>query len=81
MSVYDGAPAAMTRGASDRSRPSLGDPPKMASRIIESVEQRPAPLRLVLGSDSHRLVTEAMRERLAQVEPQAATAATTDFTG
>jgi hypothetical protein len=70
----------MTRGASDRSRPSLGDPTRMATRIIESAARSPAPLRLVLGSDSHRFITTALRERLDQIEPQAEPAATTDFT-
>ena len=30
--AYDGTPAAMTRGARDRSRPPIGDPAKMAAR-------------------------------------------------
>jgi NAD(P)-dependent dehydrogenase (short-subunit alcohol dehydrogenase family) len=81
MPAYDNTPAAMTRGAGDRSRPSLGDPAKMAARIIESTTRTPAPLRLVLGSDSHRFVTTALRERLAQIEPQGETAASTDWTG
>ncbi|MFC8361872.1 SDR family oxidoreductase [Streptomyces griseorubiginosus] len=80
MPTYDDSPAAMTRAAGDRSRPSLGDPAKMAARIIESTTRTPAPLRLVLGSDSHRFITTALRERLAQIEPQAQTAASTDWT-
>lgn len=79
LAAYDDTPAAMTRGAGDRSRPSLGDPAKMAARIIESTAQTPAPLRLVLGSDSYRFITTALRERLAQIEPQADAAASTDF--
>jgi hypothetical protein len=31
----------------------------------------------VLGSDSYGIITAALRERLAQIEPQAAQAATT----
>lgn len=80
MPEYDGTPAAMTRAAGDRTRPSLGDPAKMAARIIESASRTPAPLRLVLGSDSHRFLTTALRERLAEIEPQAGTAASTDWT-
>lgn len=78
--AYDGTPAAMVRGAKDRSRPPLGDPAKMAARIIDSADQSPAPMRLVLGSDSYRFVTAALRERLAQIEPQEALAASTDWT-
>ncbi len=39
LSAYDGTPAAMVRGAKDRSRPPLGDPAKMAARIIDSAAQ------------------------------------------
>ncbi|WP_127501976.1 SDR family oxidoreductase [Actinoplanes solisilvae] len=78
-SAYDSTPAAMVRGAKDRSRPPLGDPAKMASRIIAGAAEEPAPPRLVLGSDSYRFVTAALRERLAQVEPQESAAAATDW--
>ncbi|WP_053846579.1 SDR family oxidoreductase [Streptomyces sp. NRRL B-24085] len=77
---YDDTPAAMTRAAQDRSRPSLGDPALMATRIIDSVEQTPAPLRLVLGSDSYRFLRAALSERLAEIEAQRDTAALTDIT-
>ncbi|BBH69977.1 short-chain dehydrogenase/reductase [Actinoplanes sp. OR16] len=77
--AYDGTPAAMVRGAKDRSRPPLGDPAKMAARIIDSADQSPAPMRLVLGSDAYKFVTAALRERLAQIEPQQAVAASTDW--
>jgi NAD(P)-dependent dehydrogenase (short-subunit alcohol dehydrogenase family) len=80
MSEYDNTPAAMTRGAGDRSRPSLGDPAKMAARIIDSVEQEPAPRRLVLGSDSLRFIQAALQERLTDIEAQVETAAQTDWT-
>ncbi|MEU8241079.1 SDR family oxidoreductase [Actinoplanes missouriensis] len=79
LAAYDGTPAAMVRGAKDRSRPPLGDPAKMAARIIDSADQQPAPMRLVLGSDAYRFVTAALRERLAQIEPQEAVAASTDW--
>lgn len=80
LAAYDGTPAAMTRGVSDRSRPSLGDPAKMASAIIAHVDRSDGPLRLVLGSDAHRFITTALRERLAEIEPQAEIAAITDWT-
>ncbi|MEU3983971.1 SDR family oxidoreductase [Streptomyces sp. NPDC026672] len=79
MPEYDDSPAAMTRGAQDRSRPSLGDPGLMATRIIDSVEQTPAPRRLVLGSDSYRFLQAALSERLAEVEAQRDTAGRTDI--
>ena len=80
LSEYDDTPAAMTRAARDRSRPSLGDPALMAARIIDSVEQTPAPLRLVLGSDSYRFLRAALSERLAEIEAQRDTAGLTDIT-
>jgi NAD(P)-dependent dehydrogenase (short-subunit alcohol dehydrogenase family) len=78
MPEYDGTPAAVVRGAKDRSRPPLGDPGKMAAAIIAGAEQVPAPRRLVLGSDAYRFVQAALAQRLAEVEAQAATAGATD---
>jgi NAD(P)-dependent dehydrogenase (short-subunit alcohol dehydrogenase family) len=78
MPDYDDTPAAFVRGAKDRSHPPLGDPAKMAARIIEAAEQTPAPLRLVLGSDAQRFIQAALAERLAQVQAQAGTAGATD---
>ena len=78
LAAYDGTPAAFVHGFGDRPVPVPGDPAKMATRIIDSVAQQPAPLRLVLGSDSYEAVTTALRSRLAQVEPQQATAVETD---
>ncbi len=80
MTAYDGTPAAMVRGVKDRSRPSAGDPAKMAARIIASADVEPAPRRLVLGSDAHRFLTAALSSRLAEVRAQAATAPATDWT-
>lgn len=79
LTAYDHTPAALVRGIQDRSRPSVGDPVRMAARIVDSVEVTPAPLRVVLGSDAYRAITGALRDRLSQIEPQRATAAATDF--
>lgn len=78
LAAYDGTPAALTRGAGDRSRPPIGDPAKMAARMIDSVGVSPAPRRLVLGSDSYQFLRAALAERLAEVEAQGLTAASTD---
>ncbi|WP_062011302.1 SDR family oxidoreductase [Streptomyces hygroscopicus] len=79
LSAYDGTPAAFVRQFKTPAPPTLGgDPAKIAARIIDSAAQRPAPMRMVLGSDSYQAVTTALRNRLAQVEPQQATAAETD---
>lgn len=78
MAAYDDSPAAMVRGVRDAGRPPIGDPARMAALIIASADREPAPLRLVLGSDSYRFITAALAERLAQIEPQQAQAASTD---
>jgi NAD(P)-dependent dehydrogenase (short-subunit alcohol dehydrogenase family) len=78
LTAYDETPAAFVRQFREALVPLRGDPAKIAARIIDSAAQQPAPLRLVLGSDSYQEVTTALRNRLAQVEPQQATAAGTD---
>jgi len=78
MAAYDTSPAAMTRGARDRSRPPIGDPAKMVARIIDSADRTPAPRRLVLGSDSYRFIHTALTERLAEIEAQHDLAHSTD---
>ena len=55
-----------------------GDPRKVASAIIASVDQTPAPRRLTLGSDAYTLVHTALTERLAALERQKAMAHSTD---
>ena len=57
-----------------------GDPAKMASRIIESANQNPAPLRIVLGSQALKATIERLEERVADYKTQAELAASTDFT-
>jgi hypothetical protein len=79
LAAYDDTPAALVRGVQDRSRPPLGDPAKMAARMIDSVDIRPAPRRIVMGSDSYRAIHTALTERLAELEAQQDTAADTDI--
>ena len=57
----------------------IGDPAKMASIIIASVDQDPAPRRLVLGSDSYNFIHKALSDRLAALEAQKHLALSTDF--
>jgi NAD(P)-dependent dehydrogenase (short-subunit alcohol dehydrogenase family) len=56
-----------------------GDPARMATRIIESVDVEPAPLRMVLGSKALEGTIITLRQRLAGFEAQKALAASTDF--
>ena len=50
----------------------------MATRMIDSVDEHPAPLRLVLGSDAQHFIQAALTERLEQVTAQAATSWASD---
>ncbi|MFC8567900.1 SDR family oxidoreductase [Streptomyces sp. NPDC057245] len=80
LAAYDGTPAAFVRRFRTAGVPVIGDPVRIAARIIDSAAQHPAPLRVVLGSDSYQAVTGALRRRLEQVESQQASAAETDAT-
>ena len=55
-----------------------GDPRKVASAIIASADQHPAPKGLTLGSDAYALVHKALTERLAALEAQKELAHSTD---
>lgn len=78
LTAYDASPASATRGLTTADRPSPGDPSKIASAIIDSVDRTPAPLRLALGSDSYRIIHTALSERLAALDEQRDLAFTTD---
>jgi len=56
-----------------------GDPARMATRIIESIDVEPAPLRMVLGSQALEGTLATLRKRIASFEAQADLAASTDF--
>jgi NAD(P)-dependent dehydrogenase (short-subunit alcohol dehydrogenase family) len=58
----------------------IGDPVKMAKAIIASCELKPAPRRLVLGSDAYKHIEEALVERLALLRSQKELAFSTDLT-
>lgn len=56
-----------------------GDPTRMAAAIITSVDQEPAPLRMILGSEALRNTLAVLCERVAGFESQTDLAASTDF--
>ncbi len=80
MSAYDGTPAAFVRALRGGNVPIPGDPVRMVTRVIDSADERPAPPRLVLGSDAYAGITTQLQSRLDQLLPQQKSAATTDFT-
>ena len=56
-----------------------GDPVKMATRIIETADKNPAPLRVVLGSQALRATIERLEARIADYKTQTEIAASTDI--
>jgi NAD(P)-dependent dehydrogenase (short-subunit alcohol dehydrogenase family) len=57
----------------------VGDPARMAARIIDSVDTEPAPLRIVLGSQALDSTVATLQKRIAGFEAQRELAASTDF--
>jgi hypothetical protein len=51
----------------------------MAAAIIASVDQEPAPLRMLLGAQALDSTLATLRERIVAHEAQKALAASTDF--
>ena len=78
--AYRGTPGGMARKMiKDATSLPIGDPAKMASIIIASVDEDQAPRRLVLGSDSFGFIHQALSDRLAALEAQKELAVSTDF--
>lgn len=84
--AYEGTPARGIRVRAESARgpgaePSMapGDPAKMARVIIDSLDQSPAPRRVVMGSDSYKFLSAAYRERAGMLEAQQEVAFSTDF--
>jgi NAD(P)-dependent dehydrogenase (short-subunit alcohol dehydrogenase family) len=80
MPVYVGTPArAFERMLDPANGLAPGDPARMADAIIASVDQDPAPLRMVLGSQALDSTIDVLKARIAGFEAQAELAASTDF--
>ena len=57
----------------------VGDPARMATAIIESVDKNPAPMRMVLGSQALDSTISTLETRLADFRTQKELAASTDY--
>ncbi len=86
LAAYEGTPARGIRGAVESRRGAgagsstgAGDPAKMAKVMIDSVDQSPAPKRVVMGSNSYDMLSAAYRERAEALEAQKTLAFSTDF--
>lgn len=77
--AYDASPASYARRMiEDGTSVPIGDPARMVKLMIDSVNQHPAPKRLVLGSDAFAVMHKQLTERLAELESQKALAFSTD---
>ena len=56
-----------------------GDPVRMAAAIIATADQKPAPMRVMLGSQALQTTLQVLRKRTSDFEAQAGLAASTDF--
>lgn len=80
MPEYEGTPArAFERMLDPANGLAPGDPARMAKAIIDSVEDEPAPLRLVLGSQALESTIATLGKRIADFQAQKELAASTDF--
>lgn len=80
MEAYKNTPAGMVHAMiKDISRQPIGDPVKIAEIILHSVDQEPAPKRIVLGTDSWGIIYKSLSDRLAAVTAQKDLAASTDI--
>jgi NAD(P)-dependent dehydrogenase (short-subunit alcohol dehydrogenase family) len=80
MPIYDDTPAhSFLRMLDPQNGLAPGDPVRMAARIIESVDIKPAPLRMVLGSQALASTLTTLRKRIAGFEAQTKLAASTDY--
>lgn len=78
--AYEGNPAhAFQKMLDPANGLAPGDPVRMASRIVESVDQEPAPLRMVLGSQALENTIATLEKRVADFKQQTDLAASTDF--
>jgi len=68
MPIYDETPAhSFLRMLDPKNGLAPGDPARMAARIIESVDVKPAPLRMVLGSQALQSTLTTLRKRISLV--------------
>ena len=78
--AYEGSPAhGFLRMLDPKNGLAPGDPARMATRIIESVDVEPAPLRMVLSSQALASTIATLRQRIAGFAAQTELAASTDY--
>lgn len=80
LAAYAGTPArAFEKMLDPTNGLAVGDPARMASAIIASVDRNPAPLRIVLGSQALGGTISTLEARLVDFRTQKELAASTDY--
>ena len=80
MAAYESTPAGELRRAIAAAAFRVpGDPRKMVQAMVNLVDNKPAPARLALGSDTYALVRTALVERIAALDAQKGIALSTDM--
>lgn len=77
--AYDGPTHAFMKMLDPANGLAPGDPERMAARIIESADETPAPLHMVLGSEALKNTIERLETRVAEYKNETELAASTDF--
>lgn len=77
--AYDASPSRRINWiVEDKSALATGDPAKMVDAMIACAGENPGPIRLALGSDTYRLISNSLSARLAHIEGQRELALSTD---
>jgi NAD(P)-dependent dehydrogenase (short-subunit alcohol dehydrogenase family) len=80
MPEYDGTPThAFLKMLDPANGLAPGDPDKMARRIVETADQDPAPLHVVLGSQALKATIDRLTDRLNEYKGETDLAASTDI--
>ena len=78
--IYDGTPThSFLKMLDPANGLAPGNPALMATRMIESVDKNPAPLRMVLGSQALKATIDRLEERVSDYKTQTELAASTDY--
>ena len=78
--IYDGTPThSFLKMLDPANGLAPGNPALMATRMIESVEKNPAPLRMVLGSQALKATIDILDERIEDYKTQTELVLSTDY--
>ena len=81
MAAYDGTPASEVRGMVEGRAFPFSEPQGIVRAMIDSVDQSPAPRRLVMGNAAYSRVRAALVDRLSELDAQKDVALAVDSPG